>query len=216
VRYSQLGFGRTSSTSTTQFTARNLMGFKDGTANLKAEETERIQKSLWVASGDGPSWMDGGAYLVIRKIRMLIETWDRTSLGEQETIIGRDKGEGAPLGSRLEHDQPDFTAKGDDGEPMIPTVAHMRLAHPDFNDGARLLRRGYNFTDGSDGLGRLNAGLFFMAYQRDPRTQFVPVQRQLARADILNEYIRHISSGVFACPPGVSGPTDYWGSGLFA
>jgi deferrochelatase/peroxidase EfeB len=77
-----------------------------------------------------------------------------------------------------------------------------------------MLRRGYNFTDGSDGLGRLDAGLFFMAYQRDPRTQFVPVQRQLARADILNEYIRHVSSGVFACPPGVSGPTDFLGSAL--
>jgi deferrochelatase/peroxidase EfeB len=216
VRYSQLGFGRTSSTSTSQFTPRNLMGFKDGTANLKAEETDRIKTSLWAAPGDGPSWMDGGAYLVIRKIRMLIETWDRTSLGEQEAIFGRDKGEGAPLGGRAEHDLPDFAKMGADGEPVIPTASHVRLAHPDFNNGARLLRRGYNFTDGSDGLGRLNAGLFFMAYQRDPRTQFVPVQRQLARADVLNEYIRHISSGVFACPPGVPGDTDFWGSALFA
>jgi deferrochelatase/peroxidase EfeB len=159
--------------------------------------------------------MDGGAYLVTRKIRMIIETWDRTSLGEQEAIVGRTKGIGSPLGSPGEFDEPDFAAVGVDGEPKIGEVAHVRLAHPDFNGGARLLRRGYNFVDGSDGLGRLNAGLFFMAYQRDPRRQFVPVQRQLARHDVMNEYIRHVSSAVFACPAGVSGPDDFWGRALF-
>ncbi len=215
VRWSQLGYGRTSSTSTGQQTARNLMGFKDGTANLKAEETDLLRQHLWAQPGDGPSWMDGGAYLVSRKIRMLVETWDRTGLGEQESIIGRNKGEGAPLGSTAEFDEPDFAAMGADGESVIGPVAHVRLAHPDFNNGARLLRRGYNFVDGSDGLGRLNAGLFFLAFQRDPRTQFVPVQRSLASRDILNEYIRHVSSGLFACPPGVSGPDDYWGRTLF-
>jgi deferrochelatase/peroxidase EfeB len=146
---------------------------------------------------------------------MMVETWDRTSLAEQESIIGRNKGEGAVLGKAKEFDEPDFKATGPDGEPLVPATSHVRLAHPDFNNGARLLRRGYNFIDGSDGLGRLNAGLFFMAYQRDPRKQFVPVQRQLASKDGLNEYIRHVSSGLFACPPGVRGPDDYWGSTLF-
>ena len=103
-----------------------------------------------------------------------------------------------------------------DGTTAIGEVAHIRLAHPDNNDGARLLRRGYNFVDGSDGLGRLNAGLFFISYQRDPHKQFVPVQLQLARHDIMNEYIRHVSSGLFACPPGVTGPGDWWGRALFA
>ncbi len=214
VRWSQLGYGRTSSTSTSQQTPRNLMGFKDGTANLKAEQADLLREYLWVQPGDGPSWMEGGSYLVSRKIRMLVETWDRTGLGEQEAIIGRSKGEGAPLGKTGEFDQPDFTATGADGEPLVGPVAHVRLAHPDFNNGARLLRRGYNFVDGSDGLGRLNAGLFFIAFQRDPRTQFVPVQRSLASRDILNEYIRHVSSGLFACPPGVRGPDDYWGRTL--
>jgi deferrochelatase/peroxidase EfeB len=216
VRWSQLGFGRTSSTSRDQVTPRNLFGFKDGTANLKAEDTALLDEHLWARSGDGPSWMDGGSYLVTRKIRMLIETWDRTPLGEQETIVGRTKGVGAALGLAGEFDPPDFAAKGDDGEPRIPEIAHVRLAHPDSNDGARLLRRGYNFVDGSDGLGRLNAGLFFIAYQRDPRRQFVPVQRQLARHDIMNEYIRHVSSGLFACPAGVRDGQDYWGRALFA
>jgi deferrochelatase/peroxidase EfeB len=216
VRWSQLGFGRTSSTTSAQQTPRNLMGFKDGTANLKAEDTDLLPQHLWARAGDGPSWMDGGSYLVSRKIRMSIETWDRTSLSEQETIIGRDKREGAPLGQRLEHDEPDFTVTGDDGEPVIGPDAHIRLAHHSENNGARLLRRGYNFVDGSDGLGRLDAGLFFLAFQRDPRTQFVPVQRRLASRDVLNEYIKHVSSGLFACPPGVRDADDYWGRALFA
>ncbi len=215
VRWSQLGFGRTSSTSRAQATPRNLFGFKDGTANIKAEETDTLRDHLWVGSADGPGWMTDGSYLVTRKIRMLIETWDRTPLAEQQTIIGRTKGNGAPLGQRAEFDTIDLAVRGSDGEPKIPTDSHVRLAHPSTNGGAKLLRRGYNFVDGSDGLGRLNAGLFFMAYQRDPRRQFVAVQNQLARHDAMNEYIRHVSSGVFACPPGVRRPGDYWGRSLF-
>jgi deferrochelatase/peroxidase EfeB len=215
VRWSQLGFGRTSSTSRAQATPRNLFGFKDGTANLKAEEPGLLREHLWVQPGDGPDWLIGGSYLVTRKVRMLVETWDRTPLAEQEAIIGRTKGSGAPLGKSDEFEEPDFTAKGSDGEPVVPEVAHVRLAHPKHNGGARLLRRGYNFVDGSDGLGRLNAGLFFISYQRNAHRQFVPVQTQLARHDVLNEYIRHVSSGLFACPPGVRDGADYWGRTLF-
>jgi len=209
VRYSQLGFGRSSSTSREQATPRNLMGFKDGTANIKAEDIDLLREHVWVQPGDGPQWMAGGTYLVTRRIRMLIETWDRTPLAEQEMIIGRDKGEGAPLGKAKEFDEPDFS--GD----RIAQEAHIRLAHRSSNNGVRMLRRGYNFVDGSDGLGRLDAGLFFIGYQRDPRTAFVPVQRNLARADVLNEYIRHTSSGLWAVPPGVTGPGDFWGRALF-
>ncbi|MEU4422461.1 iron uptake transporter deferrochelatase/peroxidase subunit [Actinoplanes sp. NPDC024001] len=216
VRWSQLGFGRTSSTSTGQATPRNLFGFKDGTRNLKAEETDLLREHLWVQPGDGPDWMTGGSYLVTRKIRMLVETWDRSPLAEQEMIVGRAKGSGAPLGRQDEFDDVDFTSVGADGEPLLAPVAHVRLAHPDTNNGARMLRRGYNFVDGSDGLGRLNAGLFFIAYQRDPRTGFIPVQRSLSGRDELNEYIRHVSSALFACPPGLSGPDDYWGRALFS
>ncbi|BCY10511.1 iron uptake transporter deferrochelatase/peroxidase subunit [Actinoplanes sp. L3-i22] len=216
VRWSQLGFGRTSSTSRSQATPRNLFGFKDGTRNLKAEDTPLLDEHLWAQPGDGPDWMTGGSYLVTRKIRMLVETWDRSPLAEQQTIIGRDKGEGAPLTGKLEHDEPDFAARDGEDQPVIPVDSHLRLAHPDQNGGARLLRRGYNFVDGSDGLGRLNAGLFFMAYQRNPHKQFVPVQNTLAKTDALNEYIRHVSSGLFACPPGLLAADDYWGRTLFA
>jgi len=215
VRYSQLGFGRTSSTSYAQETPRNLFGFKDGTANLKLEDAAMLDEHLWVAPGDGPGWMTGGTYLVVRKIRMHIETWDRAPLAEQEAIFGRDKARGAPLTGRDEFDEPDFTKTGADGKPVIAENSHVRLAHPSRHGGARLLRRGYNYVDGSDGLGRLDAGLFFMAYQRDPRKQFIPIQMELARHDALNEYIKHVSSGVFACPPGVTDAGDFWGRALF-
>jgi deferrochelatase/peroxidase EfeB len=216
VRWSQLGFGRTSSTSQAQATPRNLFGFKDGTQNIKSEEQDLLREHVWVRDGDGPAWMTGGSYLVTRKIRMLIETWDRSSLAEQEMIVGRHKGSGAPIGQADEFDEINLTAADDQGEPLVAETAHVRLAHHSTNNGARMLRRGYNFVDGSDGLGRLNAGLFFIAYQRDPRKAFIPVQRSLAAKDEMNEYLRHVSSGIFACPPGLTSAGDHWGSGLFA
>ncbi len=217
VRYSQLGFGRTSSTSTAQVTARNLLGYKDGTSNIKVEEKKTVDDSVWVNASEGPDWLVGGSYMVTRKINMRIETWDRESLEGQNKIIGRTKGSGGPMSGGDEFDKIDFKAKGADGEPLIDHHSHVRLAHPTFNKGAKLLRRGYNFVDGSDGLGQLSAGLFFIAYQRDPIKQFVQVQNSLAGPthDLLNEYIVHVSSGLFACPPGV-GKTGYWGEGLFS
>ncbi|MCW2770610.1 MAG: deferrochelatase/peroxidase EfeB [Aeromicrobium sp.] len=217
VRYSQMGFGRTSSTSTAQVTARNLFGFKDGTANIKVEEKADVDDFVWVHEKDGPDWLAGGSYLVSRKINMRIETWDREPLEGQESIVGRTKGSGGPLSGGDEFETIDFTAKDDTGQPAIDMKSHVRLAHPDFNKGAKLLRRGYNFVDGSNGLGQLNAGLFFLAYQRDPGKQFVQIQRSLAglQNDLLNEYIVHVSSGLFACPPGV-GAKGFWGEGLFA
>ena len=217
VRWSQLGFGRTSSTSRGQDTPRNLFGFKDGTANLKAEDTKLLEQQLWAQRADGVDWMHNGSYLVARRIRMHIETWDRTSLAEQQAIFGRFKGSGAPLTSENanSHEFDEFELDTVTGlaEPVIAVDAHTRLAHPKANKGARLLRRGYNFVDGSDGLGRLDAGLFFLAYQRDPRKQFVPIQQNLARTDAMNEYVKHVGSAIFACPPGVRSG-GYWGETL--
>jgi deferrochelatase/peroxidase EfeB len=158
--------------------------------------------------------MAGGSYLVARRIRMHIEVWDRTTLQEQEDVIGRDKKEGAPLGQTQEFDTPDFAKKGPGGEPAIPVGAHMRLAHASQLGGIRILRRGYNFTDGSDGVGHLDAGLFFLAYMRNPQRQFVPMQKALASKDTLNEYIEHTGSAVFACPPGLQAG-EFWGQALF-
>ncbi|MEU8801612.1 iron uptake transporter deferrochelatase/peroxidase subunit [Spirillospora sp. NPDC048819] len=208
VRWSQLGFGKTSSTTPEAQTPRNLLGFKDGTRNISGTDTAALNEHVWASPEDGPAWMAGGSYLVARRIAMRIETWDRTSLTEQEAIFGRTKGEGAPIGKKREHDEPNLNA-------MLPD-AHVRLAHPDANKGARLLRRGYSYTDGTDGLGRLDAGLFFLAYQRDIRRGFLPVQTSLARIDALNEYIQHVGSAVFAIPPGVRDAAGWWGKELFS
>jgi deferrochelatase/peroxidase EfeB len=217
VRYSQLGFGRTSSTTRNQATPRNLFGFKDGTNNLKAEDTNALDQHVWVADGDGPGWLTGGTYLVTRRIRMRIESWDRTTLLEQERVIGRQKGSGAPNGLRQEFEELNFDLTNDKNQPLIDADAHVRLASPQRNNGIEILRRGYNFTDGTDGFGHLDAGLFFIAFVRNPVTQFIPMQTELSRRDLLNEYITHNGSAVFAVPPGLAvGDRDaYWGSTLF-
>jgi deferrochelatase/peroxidase EfeB len=215
MRWSQLGFGRTSSTSKAQDTPRNLMGFKDGTRNVKDEDGDDLDSFVWVGRETDQPWMRGGSYLVARRIRMLIESWDTDFLADQERVIGRVKTTGAPLGGHREHDTPDFDARGSDGHPVIPADAHIRLASPEANGGVKLLRRGYSYTDGIDPeTGLLDAGLFFLAYQKDPRAQFVPIQARLAAKDALNEYLRHTSSALFAIPPGLSAPGDWWAKPL--
>jgi deferrochelatase/peroxidase EfeB len=212
MRWSQLGFGKTARTSKADTTPRNLMGFKDGTRNITSDETDALDKHVWVGA-DAPAWMRGGSFMVTRRIRMLIEVWDRAQLADQEATIGRHKSSGAPLGELEEHDPLDLQAKGP-AEQRIPTDAHVRLAAPQVNAGVRILRRGYSFTDGFDPeLGQLDAGLFFIAFQRDP-AQFVVLQRRLGSTDALNEYIKHRSSAVFAVPGGI-GRGRYLAQGLF-
>ncbi|MBN9620865.1 MAG: deferrochelatase/peroxidase EfeB, partial [Actinobacteria bacterium] len=215
MKWSQLGFGRTSSTSTGQDTPRNLMGFKDGTNNIKEEDAADFDSHVWVGVETDQRWMTGGSYLVARRIRMLIESWDTDYLADQEAVFGRVKDSGAPLTGEHEFDTVDLSAsKG--GRPVIPLNAHIRLAAPATNGGQKLLRRGYSYTDGIDAeTGLLDAGLFFIAFQQDPRRQFVPIQQRLGQHDALNEYIRHTGSGVYAVPPGLSGPGDWWGKSLF-
>jgi deferrochelatase/peroxidase EfeB len=215
VRWSQLGFGRTSTTSVTQDTPRNLFGFKDGTANVKAEETADLRDHVWVGGTDDPraAWLAGGSYLVARRINMRIEVWDRQSLEDQESFVGRTKDTGAPLSGGTEFTKPDFDMPGHAG-PVIPTDSHVRLVHPDFNGGVRMLRRGYNFVDGSTDLGVLDAGLFFLAYVRNPETHFIPVQTKMAANDAMMEYLKVTGSALFAVPPGI-GPGEYVGQALF-
>ena len=150
-----------------------------------------MNRYVWVR--ESPDWMRGGTYLVARRIRMLIEIWDRSPLLEQEQTIGRHRASGAPLGKEDEYDSVDLKAKGPDGLPMVPVDSHIRLARKDPNE--RILRRGYSFTDGMDSkTGQLDAGLFFISCQRDPRKQFVPLQRRLGQMDRLGEYIQHTGS----------------------
>ena len=217
VRWSQLGFGRTSTTSVDQSTPRNLFGFKDGTMNVKAEETQDVEDHVWVGAGDDPraDWLAGGSYLVARRFAMGIEVWDRQPLGDQEAFVGRTKHTGAPLSGGGEFDQPDFEMPGSNNTTIIAPDAHVRLVHPDHNGGARMLRRGYNFVDGTNALGALDAGLFFIAFVRDPDTHFIPIQTKMASQDALMEYLKVNGSALFAVPPGVR-PGEHVGQALFA
>jgi deferrochelatase/peroxidase EfeB len=216
MRWAQLGFGRASTTGGPQPTPRNLQGFKDGTNNIKADDAEAMARYVWVGPDEPQAWMRGGTYVVTRRIRMLIETWDRSTLDDQEQTIGRRKLSGAPLTGRREHDPVDLSAQGPDGLPVIAADAHIRLASHATNGGVRILRRGYSFTDGIDpATGELDAGLFFICFQRDPHAQFAAIQRRLGSVDALAEYIKHTSSAVFAVPPGVR-PGRFVADGLFA
>lgn len=225
LRWGQIGYGRTSSTSTAQETPRNLFGFKDGTNNIKSEDGDKeLKKQLWVQPGDddaSESWMTGGTYFMARKIHMYLEIWDRVSLAEQEDIIGRDKRFGAPQSvaspeAVAEFTPLDFTAKNGQGDTAIDARAHVSIVAPEHHHGTMMLRRGYNYTDGNDSLGRLDAGLFFIAYVRDPRTQFYPILKTMAEKDLLTEYLQHQASALFAIPPGIGESDTMVGQKLFA
>jgi deferrochelatase/peroxidase EfeB len=194
VRWRQFGFGRTARTSESQQTPRNLQGFKDGTDNILLEDGRGLDRFVWLGPNDLPGWARGGTYVVTRRIRMLIAAWDQSPLSEQEQAIGRHKLSGAPFGGRHEHDPVHLR--------RLPAGSHVRLSHPDSNGGVEILRRGYSFSDGTDASsGQLDAGLFFISFQRDPQ-QFSRIQATLAAQDRLNQFITHVGSAVFLCPPG--------------
>ena len=207
LRWIQSGF---LSTPTDGGTKRNLMGFKDGTANPSTSDAAMMKSNVWAATGDGQDWMANGSYLVSRRIEIHIEVWDTSAETEQDGVFGRHKMSGAPFGGTGEFD----TVHIKD----IPAKAHIRRANPrqgEVTERQRILRRGYNFDEGLDpGFTESVAGLFFLAYQRDPRAQFVPIQTRLAAEDRLNEYIQHVSSAVWAVLPGVERPGDFLGQTL--
>jgi deferrochelatase/peroxidase EfeB len=216
LRWLQLGFAGNTRTTTDGPTPRNLMGFKDGTRNLRVEDSAELDRFVWVGDEEPQAWFRGGTYVVARRIRMLIESWDRDHLGDQENVIGRFKGSGAPLTGTREFDEPDFEARRQDGEPVIPADAHIRLAAPEANGGMRMLRRGYAYTDGIDPrTGLLDAGLFFIAFLKDPDKQFIAIQRKLGLQDGLMEYLQHTGGGIWAILPGAPAGQNL-GSGLFA
>jgi deferrochelatase/peroxidase EfeB len=195
-RWAQQGFSKTPGMSPASATGRNLLGFKDGSNNLRAADASAMRSNVWVNPGDGPAWMTWGTYLVTRRVRNHIEAWDASDLGEQQNVFGRYKVSGAPLGREHEFDRVD--------PKLLDPDCHILQANPRAagSEAERILRRGYSFSDGVLANGELDAGLFFAAFQRDPRRQFVPIQRRLAAHDLLNEYLVHTSSGLFAVPPG--------------
>lgn len=207
TRWTVAGFGRASAGAEQQ-TQRNLMGFRDGTRNVTYPE--EFDKFVWV---DDDSWFSGGTYQVVRKIRMFLEIWDADRISDQQTIFGRTKREGAPLTGTKERDTPDFAKLGDDGAPVIDPTSHVALAAFENNGGMKILRRSFNYTDGLNADGQLDSGLLFIAYMNDPQ-HFIDLQTKLGRADLLNEYISHIGSGIFAIPPAPK-KGEYVGQALF-
>ena len=218
LRWLQEGFTRPDPVPTPgHTTTRNLLGFKDGTANPHVDDTSVMDELVWVGAGEGgePAWTAGGSYAVVRLIRMFVERWDRTALGEQEGIIGRTKRTGAPMGQGREEDIPDFAADPDGKK--IALSAHIRLANPRTaaTERNRILRRGYSYSRGFDDAGLLDQGLLFIAYQRDLAAGFAAVQDRL-NGEALEEYIRPVGGGYFFTLPGVATPDGYLGQGLLA
>lgn len=192
----------------------NLLGFKDGTANPKTDDNPLMDQVVWVAGNAGePAWAVGGSYQALRIIRFHVEFWDRTPLQEQQTIFGREKHSGAPLGMKHEHDEPDY-AKDPEGK-TIPMDAHIRLANPRTpqTQSNLLLRRGYSYSIGVSNSGQLEMGLLFVCYQADLEKGFLTVQKRL-NGEALEEYVKPIGGGYFFALPGAKDSNDYLGSGL--
>ena len=215
VRWKREGFiSAHSARSRGKETPINLLGFKDGTANPKTSDKPLMDQVVWVGDKAGePAWAVGGSYQAARIIRFHVEFWDRTPLQEQQTIFGREKHSGAPLGMKHEHDEPDYE-KDPEGK-MIPMDAHIRLANPRTpqTQSNLLLRRGYSYSIGVSNSGQLEMGLLFVCYQADLEKGFLTVQKRL-NGEALEEYVKPIGGGYFFALPGVKDSNDYLGSGL--
>jgi len=196
--------------------ARNFLGFRDGSANPDSNDEQAMDRIVWVRGPDEPQWTHGGTYQVVRIIRNFVERWDRTPLGEQEQIFGRRKTSGAPLDGNAdasERDVPDYA--GDPDGALTPHDAHIRLANPRTHAAQAnlILRRPFNYSNGVTTSGQLDQGLLFICYQADLQAGFITVQHRLD-GEPLEEYIKPVGGGYFFVLPGVSGPDDYLGSAL--
>lgn len=210
IRWVQSGFV---SVPDAKHTPRNLMGFKDGTGDPSVADSKAMDEFVWVG-GEGPSWMRGGSYVVVRRSRIMLEHWDRMTVAFQEQTIGRRKISGAPLGRENEFDAVDLVSADKDGNPILPENSHVRLANPATNGGARILRRSYSYNDGvtftaerwppwHQGM-EYDAGLLFVCYQRDPRSGFIGIFDRMSKFDMMNQFVTTNGSALFACPPGAT------------
>jgi deferrochelatase/peroxidase EfeB len=216
VRWMVPGFNQPNTLGTGRVSTRNLLGFKDGTANLPGDDGDLMDDLVWVRAGDDePDWTAAGSYHVVRIIRMRVEFWDRTPLRTQETIIGRKKATGAPLDGTLETDVPDFAADPD-GQ-TFRLDGHIRLANPRTpgSEQNRILRRGFSYSLGFDAAGHFDQGLLFQSFQRDLEAGFVTVQNRL-NGEALEEYITPVGGGYFFALPGVRNEQDWYGQALLS
>ncbi|MFH9177824.1 iron uptake transporter deferrochelatase/peroxidase subunit [Streptomyces albogriseolus] len=212
VRWQMNGFNRSPGATARPMTTRNLMGQVDGTRNPKPEEPD-FDERVFVPEQSEPAWMANGSYVVVRRIRMLLDDWEKLSLREQEGVIGRRKADGAPLSGGDETTEMDLEKTDAKGNLVVPFNAHARITRPDQNGGAAMLRRPFSYHDGIDADGTPDAGLLFVCWQADPLRGFVPVQRKLDRGDALTPFVRHEASGLFAVPGGAA-EGEYVGQAL--
>ncbi|GGM24700.1 MULTISPECIES: Dyp-type peroxidase [Micromonospora] len=203
VRWVQQGFRRSPGVEAGGHTQRNLFGQLDGTAN--PQPGTPLDTAVWIP--DGPPWLRDGSTLVVRRIRMDMETWDLLGRTDRELAVGRRLDTGAPLTGTAERDEPDFAATDESGLTVIPDFSHLTRAHVT-DDRFRILRRPYNYDGVPAADGSADSGLVFAAYQADIERQFLPIQRRLAERDLLNEWTTPIGSAVFAVPPGC--PAGGW------
>jgi deferrochelatase/peroxidase EfeB len=195
--------------------ARNYLGFRDGTANPQADDRQLMQKVVWVDGSEGePAWARNGSYQAVRIIRNFVERWDRTPLQEQEAIFGRRRDSGAPMSGSVEHDEPHY-ANDPNGE-ITALDSHIRLANPRTAGSGRnlILRRPFNYSNGVEANGQLDMGLLFIAYQADLEAGFISVQQRLD-GEPLEEYIKPVGGGYFFTLPGIQ-QGDFLGSSLLA
>jgi deferrochelatase/peroxidase EfeB len=192
-------------------TPRNQMGFLDGTLNVSAREPQSMDRFVWVGN-EGPDWMRGGTYMVIRPIRISMDHWDDMTVAFQEHTVGRHKASGAPLGKTGEFEPLDLERSDQNDNPIVDEFSHAALAAPENNAGHQILRHAFNYDNGImkvaerwppwRQLTTFDAGLLFQCYQRDPRTGFIPIFGHMAQFDMLNQFTTHTGSALFACPPG--------------
>lgn len=197
VRWCQTGFNPARGSEESGTTPRNLMGQRDGTANPEPG-TDEFARTVWAT---GPDWLAGGSMLVLRRIRMDLDTWDDLGRPAKEMATARRMSDGSPVTGGSESDEPDTEALDEQGLPVVADEAHVVRAAAR-NTAERMLRRGFSYDDGPDADGNSDSGLLFAAYQADAATAFVPVQERLAASDAMNLWITHIGSAAFVVPPG--------------
>jgi dye decolorizing peroxidase len=212
LRWQMNGFNRTPGATARPMTTRNLMGQVDGTNNPRPSDPD-FDARIFVGRDTDQEWMRDGSFAVVRRIRMLLDDWEKRSRREQERVIGRRKDNGAPLTGGSETTPMRLDETGADGLPVIPADAHARVAAPESNQGAAMLRRPFSFHDGFRDDGAPDAGLLFICWQADPLRAFTQVQRKLDRGDALSPFLRHEASGLYAVPPAAA-PGDYVGRPL--
>lgn len=211
MRWIQQGFTNAIGSSPEGKTQRNLMGQVDGTDNPDLN-TEDFSNLVWI--NEGPTWAIGGTQLVLRRIRMNLDTWDMLGRDAKEEVIGRHLDTGAPLGKDNEFDFLDFEAKKPNGLPVIAPFAHVRRASA-ADTAERFFRRPFNYQTLDSSAIQLEAGLLWTAYCRDLTRQYVPVQRRLAEFDLLNQWTTPVGSAVFAIARGVQ-PGEVLAEELFS